>query len=56
MHMCTYRILSLHSSSNVSQRKDFFFAKLLGAPVWSCGRVCSKNCHETLDEEWRAMI
>jgi hypothetical protein len=34
----------------------FFFAKLHGAPVGSCGRVYLKNCRETLDEEFRAKI
>jgi hypothetical protein len=33
-----------------------FFVKLHGAPVGSCGRVCFKNCRNTLDEEWKVRI
>jgi hypothetical protein len=55
VHMCTYRILTLHSSFNVSQWKGIF-AKLHGAPVESCGSVCLKNCCETLDQKWMVRI
>jgi hypothetical protein len=53
--MYTYRIPALYFLSNVSWWK-VFFVKLHGAEVKSYGRVCLKNCHDTLDEEWRLMI
>jgi hypothetical protein len=55
MHMYTYKILTLHSSSNCLVVNNFFF-KLHDAPMGSYGRICLKNYREMLDETWRVII